>query len=238
MFISPTLPPQHQVELCCDKIPKAKCSSISIDDREGFCGVGRAYGGKDDNTCATGTCTKATEKDVDTCCEADACPVSTETRVFPGKSGVTETCCHSCAAEPADCAAWVIALTKGCYAKCTTTSKGLEDIFKNSNCDAAQKELLNSDAAQEVIKNLKKVAAEKKAKEASDKAIADLKKSNPNATDAELAAAGKKAFDASIAESAGAAAPSPEAQLGEGAGHHAGITIAVSILLAVVCLVW
>ena len=47
--------------------------------------------------------------------------------------------------------------------------------------------------------------AEKKAKEASDKARADLKKSNPNATPAELEAAGKKAFDASTAGSNSAA---------------------------------
>ena len=56
-------------------------------------------------------------------------------------------------------------------------------------------------AADAAASKAKRIADAKKATEARDKAIADLKKSNPDATPAELEAAGKKAFAASIAES-------------------------------------
>jgi len=83
------------------------------------------------------------------------------------------------------------------------------------------------------------VDAEIAAQEAKAKAMAAFMAANPTATPAEIDAAGKKAYDASIAEFKAANAPSPsETKLSAGTGHHAGITVAVSILLAVTCLAW
>ena len=174
-------------------------------------------GTKEPNTCkvkkngANDECAKEASKVSPTAC-ADA--------TTSGKGGASDGA-NDCEFEEGED-------TKG-FTKITT--------YVAANCCGGKKSACAASEPKVDAAAAKKAADEKKAKEASDKAKADFKKSNPNATDAEVEAAGKKAFDASIAESAGAAAPSP-GTLSEGAGHHAGITVAVSILLAVTCFVW
>ena len=177
-------------------------------------------GTKEPNTCkvkkngANDECAKEASKVSPTAC-ADA--------TTSGKGGASDGA-NDCEFEEGED-------TKG-FTKITT--------YVAANCCGGKKSACAASEPKVDAAAAKKAADEKKAKEASDKAKADFKKSNPNATDAEVEAAGKKAFDASIAESAGAAAPSPGtlSEGAEGAGHHAGITVAVSILLAVTCFVW
>ena len=102
-----------------------------------------------------------------------------------------------------------------------------------SRCDEAQTDK-NSKAAADAAAAAKKVADEKKATEAKDKAMADLKKANPNATAAELEAAGKKAYDASIAESNKKSAPSTSADAGQKANSGSILQLRVTLVAVAV----
>ena len=79
------------------------------------------------------------------------------------------------------------------FGVCATAKRGANNAPTPAEKAAAEKAAAAAAA--------KKIADEVKATEASDKAKADLLKSNPDATPAELEAAGKKAYDASIKES-------------------------------------
>ena len=97
---------------------------------------------------------------------------------------------------------------------CATAQRGANNTPKsggdaNGDKAAADKAAADKTAAEKAkaaeaakaAAAAKKIADEAKATKASDKAKADLLKSNPKATPAELKAAGKKAYDASIIES-------------------------------------